>query len=1053
MTGESIKTKLLATTLFVGLSGGIWAGAAVAQDADDPIVVEQADDDEDAAVQERVVVTGSRIKRDSFSSTSPLQVLTSEVAADSGLFDTASLITSQPVFQGVQVGTDISAGGFVTNNGPGTSTANLRALGADRTLVLVNGRRLAPAGLGGAPSNPNINFIPSSLIQSVETITDGASAVYGSDAIAGAVNIILRDEFDGLSVNATYDKPQESGGTQQRYGVTWGTVGDRGSFLVAAEYFRASAILGNQRDFTRSDEGFSCSLDIEGILTTAPDGTPNGDPLAGGPLRRTCSEAITNIVAAPGFGNSPLGLGPQTAPGFFATGDLDDFRFRASPFRGGNGLTPESQRFSVYSTGKTEVDLLGHTTNAFVEFGFSNNQVDRRVTFGGQIFPTVDANNPFNPFGVDATPIFNDPVFRGRSESELQQTRFFAGFEGDFDFFAGQTDFFNDWSYEISGGYSRSLSSLRAPAILEENLSLSLNTTVQNPDGSFSCGVDTVGERFGFLTVQDCVPVNLFAPSLFSADPNNPPAFATQAEADFVTGVRSASTVVEQTIFGGYVGGPLFENPFFGGEIQAIAGFEWREDSFNSATDTVTEDGLAAGFSEDPTSVGAVDLLEFYGEVVVPLVRDVPFVKELNFEGSVRYLDPEFTASDVVFSVKGNYRPFDWLNLRGTYGTSYRAPNARETFLSGVTAFIGGGTDPCVVPAAVLAGDPDLRDPQLLANCMAQGVDPLTLGNAGVPSITTQTSGNQNLLPEESTAWTAGFVIDQPFTDYFDASLSVSYYDIEVEDAPATLGAGAILNTCLTSPTFPAEPACNLFNRDPGTGFVDTVAISPLNLSLAGVSGVDVNINVSKRDIQAFNRSWNFSTDVVATYSGTIESQFDDDSPVINAVNDIGIPSWRLNFQTRLATGPWSIFYRFDFIDGTRDRNAGLSTENSIGADGDFSFGGAATPEDVSVFLDAAGNPLNFLNGNLVPAGTPGSGPLTSGFGVSTIGNYFNHTLSARYGGDGWSVRAGINNLTNVTPPQLDANALSGTRIGNVPAGVGFDITGRSFFLNVVKEF
>lgn len=1011
MTGESIKTKLLATTLLVGLSGGIWAGAAVAQDADDPVVVEQADDEDDAAVQEKITVTGSRIKRDSFTSTSPLQVLTSEVATNSGLFDTADILTSQPVFQGVQVGSDISAGGFVTDNGPGTSTVSLRGLGADRTLILINGRRLAPAGLGGAPSNPNINFVPSSLIQSVETVTDGASATYGSDAIAGAVNIILRDEFDGLAINATYDKPQASGGTQQRYGVTWGTVGDRGSFLIAAEYFRASPILRNQRDFTFSDEGFSCDLDIE------------VDPVSGDTFR-TCSEAITNIVAAPGFGNSPLGLGPQTAPGFFATGDLDDFRFRATPFRGGNGLTPESQRFSVYSTGKTEVDLLGHTTNAFVEFGFSNNQVERRQTFGGQIFPSVSAANPFNPFGVAATPVFNDPVFRGRSESELQQTRFFGGFEGDFDFFAGQTDFFNDWSYEISGGYTRSLSSLRAPALLEENLSLSLNTTVQNTDGSFSCGIDAEGERFGFLTIQECVPVNLFSPTLFSSDPNNPPAFATQAETDFLTGVRSASTVVEQTIFGGYVGGPLFENPFFGGEIQALAGFEWREDSFDSATDTVTEDGLAGGFSEDPTSLGAVDLLEFYGEIVVPLVRDVPFVKSLDFEGAVRWLDPEFTQSDVVYSLKGAYRPVDWLLIRGTYGTSYRAPNARETFLSGVTAFIGGGTDPCVVPAGVLAGDPDTRDPQLLANCVASGVDPLTLGNAGVPSITTQTSGNQNLLPEQSTAWTAGFVIDQPFTDYFDASLSVSYFDIEIEDAPATLGAGAIIGTCLTSPTFPAEPACGLFNRDPGTGFIDTVAISPLNLSLEGASGVDVNINVSKRDIQAFNRNWSVSTDVVATYSGTIENQFDADSPVINVVNDIGNPAWRLNFQTRVATGPWSLFYRFDYIDSTRDRNSGLNTQNSVGADGDFSFGGAATP--------AA------LNG---------------GFSVNTIGDYFNHTLSARYSGDGWSILAGINNLADRQPPQLDDNALSGTLIGNVPAGVGFDIRGRSFFLNVIKEF
>lgn len=1027
MTGESIKNKLLATTLLVGLSGGIWASAAVAQETDAPVVVEQADD-EDEAVQEKIVVTGSRIRRSSFTSTSPLQVLTSEVAADSGLFDTTDILTSQPVFQGVQVGNDISAGGFVTNNGVGTSTVSLRGLGADRTLILINGRRLAPSGSGGAPSNPNINFVPSSLISSVETITDGASATYGSDAIAGAVNIILRDEFDGFRVDATYDQPQASGGTQQRYGATWGTVGDRGSFLVAAEYFRAGSISAGQRDFTQSDEGFFCSLDIE----TDPD---TGETL------RTCGGAITNIVVNDftGFGataNPALGTGVEIFPGagLFGTGDLDDLDFRSIPFQAGDQISPQFQRFSVYTTGKSEVDLFGHTTNAFVEFGYSDSITEASESFGGQIFPNVSSTNPFNPLGdtfqgagngTDVTVVFNDPVLRGNVRSEIQQTRFFGGFQGDIDFFEGATDFFNDWTYEVSGGYTRSLGSETRPALLENNLLLSLSTTVQNPDGSFSCGLPPAEGGFGFLTPQECVPVNLFAPSLFSSDPNNPPTFATQEELDFLDGVSNASTVVEQTIFGGYVGGPLFENPFFGGEIQAVAGFEWREDSFDSGTDTVRRDGLASGFSEDPVSFGAVDLLEFYGEVSIPLVRDVPFIKELTFDGAVRWLNPEFTQSDVVYSLKGAYRPVDWLLLRSTFGTSYRAPNARETFLAGITSFVGGFADPCVVPANVQAGDPDTRDPQILANCVAQGVDPTTLGTAGVPSFTAQTSGNQNLLPETSTAFTAGFVFDQPFTELFNASLSVSYFDIEIDDAPATLGAGAIVTTCLTSPDFANEPACALFNRDAGTGFIDTVQVSPLNLSLFGVEGVDFNVNVSKRDIKAFGRTWAISNDIVATLQTGLENQFDEDSPVVNSIDDIGNPRWRANFQSRLSTGPFSVFYRFDFIDGTRDRNAGLSTENSIGADGDFSFGGAATPVALSA----------------------------NGFGVNTIDNYFEHTLSARYAGDGWSAQVGINNLTDRQPPQLDQNALSGALIFNVPAGVGFDTRGRSFFVNLIKEF
>lgn len=1023
MTGESIKKKLLATTLLVGMSGGIWSSAAIAQDTDgDPVVVEQAGD-EDTAVQERVLVTGSRIRRDTFSSTSPLQIITSEVASESGLFDTTAILTSQPVFQGLQVGADISAGGFVTDNGVGTSTVGLRGLGADRTLILINGRRLAPSGSGGAPSNPNIEFIPSSLISSVETITDGASAVYGSDAIAGAVNIILRDEFDGFRVDATLDQPQADGGQNQRYGVTWGTVGDRGSFLLAAEYNRRERIAINQRDFTLSDEGFNCNLDIE------------TDPATGETLR-TCGGAILNNIVNPisGFAataNPALGTGVplldadgNPVPGIFQTGDLDDLDFRSIPLEGGNQIRPLTQRLSIFASGKTEVDIAGHTTNAFVEFGYSDNQTNSDQTFGGQIFPTVPADNPFNPFEGSATPIFADPVLRGQVESEILQTRFFGGFQGDVDFFNGKTNYFNDWSYEIFGGYTRSVGRETRPAVLESNLLLSIETSVADEDGNITCGIPaTVG--FGFLTPQTCVPVNLFSPTLFSSDPNNPPAFATTAELDFLSGVSTASTVVEQTLIGGFVGGPLFENPFFGGDIQASVGFEWREDSFDSGTDTVRRDGLAAGFSEDPLSVGAVDLLEFYGEIFVPLVRDQFLVKELTFEAAVRWLQPEFTQSDVVYSVKGAYRPTDWLLLRSTYGTSYRAPNARETFLAGITSFVGGFADPCVVPANVQAGDPDQRDPQILANCVAQGVDPLTLGLAGVPSFTAQTSGNTALEPEQSTALTAGFVVNQPFTDWFDATIGVSYFETEINNAPATLGAGAIVNACLASPDFANEPACNLFNRDAGTGFIDIVQVSPLNLSLERVEGVDVNLNLSKRDIQAFGREWGFSTDVVAILQTALENQFDIDSPVINGIDDIGNARWRLNFQSRLATGPWSVFYRFDFIDATRDRNEGLNTQNSVGCDGDFSFGGA--PTNVALAPDC--------------------------FAVNTIGNYVNHTMSARYAGDSWSIQAGINNLTDRQPPQLDQNALSGALIGNVPAGVGFDTRGRSFFLNIIKEF
>ena len=224
MTQDIWKKKLLATTLFAGVAGGIWAGAAIAQETSStpaaeasdeeeeaPIVIEEVAD-EDEARQERVVVTGSRLARDEYSSVSPLQVIDGDTARDLGLVDASDLLGQTTVVQGQQTTTGLStSAGLLSDNGPGSATASLRGLDAGRTLVLINGRRLAPAGVRGAPSAPDLNLIPGSLIERVDVLLDGASSVYGSDAVAGVVNYILRTDFDGLQLDAFYTDPEMRG--------------------------------------------------------------------------------------------------------------------------------------------------------------------------------------------------------------------------------------------------------------------------------------------------------------------------------------------------------------------------------------------------------------------------------------------------------------------------------------------------------------------------------------------------------------------------------------------------------------------------------------------------------------------------------------------------------------------------------------------------------------------------------------------------------------------------------------------------------------------------
>ena len=250
---------LLATLLT--LSGGVASAQSDEEEFAEEVVeaADEVDASSEPAPMEEVVTTGSRIVRDTFSSISPLQVIDGETSRDLGLVDTSELLRQATVVQGQQITTGVStSAGLLTDNGPGSASASLRGLDPGRTLVMVNGRRLAPAGVGGAPSNPDLNLVPGSLIERVDILLDGASSVYGSDAVAGVVNVILRTDFDGLQLDAYQSRtglPNE-GGDQEVYSATWGVNDDRGFIGFAAEYTRTNGFAeGDLAGFYRPYSG------------------------------------------------------------------------------------------------------------------------------------------------------------------------------------------------------------------------------------------------------------------------------------------------------------------------------------------------------------------------------------------------------------------------------------------------------------------------------------------------------------------------------------------------------------------------------------------------------------------------------------------------------------------------------------------------------------------------------------------------------------------------------------------------------------------------------
>ena len=236
MKSKSIKKYLLATTLFVGMSGGVWH-SALAQEAGEPadeeVVTTTEAETADEARQETVTVVGSLLKRNEYTSIAPVQIIAADVSRAQGLVDASSILQNTSVSAGQQI--DASFAGFVLDNGPGATTVDLRGLGAGRTLVLVNGRRLAPAGVEGAPSSPDLSLVPGGLVESYDLLLDGASSIYGSDAVAGVVNATLRRDFDGFEVDLFRSQPQQTGGEETQINLTWGASNDRGFIGFGAE--------------------------------------------------------------------------------------------------------------------------------------------------------------------------------------------------------------------------------------------------------------------------------------------------------------------------------------------------------------------------------------------------------------------------------------------------------------------------------------------------------------------------------------------------------------------------------------------------------------------------------------------------------------------------------------------------------------------------------------------------------------------------------------------------------------------------------------------------
>jgi len=775
----------------------------------------------------------------------------------------------------------------------------------------------------------------------------------------------------------------------------------------------------------------------------------------------------------------------------------------------------EQEQISLFANGEYTFEGEGDNTMYFELL-----HVDRKIeaTSGqGQLFPTVPANNPFNPCnianndcGAAYNSILSDPGYvenfatflntplnpfgtdncfgipfefctpatfglsrptgqslevlpivgvlgdRTTTNVDLKQTRVVAGLTGDLPVL--NKGVLNDWSYDVSAQYSYSQGQSLRRGVLEDRLNLALGI---NPltGAILNAPCENAGS-FAPEIGAGCVPVNMFAPSLYaSAAGGN---FATTAERDYLFGDRTFDTRIGQLVLSGIIQGDIFELP--GGEASILLGAEYREDTIDSEPNRVARDGLLIAFFADGGAEGEVSNKELFGELSLPLGTGKPGLRELNIDLAGRFTDNEFYGSNFTYSTKAGWRPIDSLLLRATYGTSFRAPNTRELFLRAQSAFNNQFVDICAVPEGAfetgLTGegvyDPDLdfRNQRILDNCLADGIDPTSFrANNPVYSIEVESGGVasggvpgfENLDPETSTSYTLGGSFEQPFFDSFDATFGVTYFNLEIEDSIFGVGSQFVANSCYAGEAGLQSRFCGLFDRA-ADGDVDLVQTPFLNLNKDSAEFIDYNLRVDKSDISFFDRNWDIfgrtqisqyisrSSELIANAAGDVN--FDE------RVGEFGVPEWTGSATVGFTQDRWSAAWTTRFIDSVAspeedDRPIDPDANNRLRAVDGFTN----AYDEVNTF-NGAGTTVTCLGSEF---GDENCRP------VFNAPDYFVHSLSVAYRGDDWNLRLGVNNVFDKAPPLVSPREVFS--INNVPLGNGYDLQGREFFARIQKSF
>ena len=876
---------------------------------------------------DEVVVTGSRIARQDYSASTPISTISAAAVEKTGAVTLDTALKQRPQFVG-------STGSTTNSNGNGgQANVQLRGLGRQRTLVLMDGRRLPPANSDGSV---DINVIPSALIENVEVITGGASAIYGSDAVAGVVNIRMKHHFSGLELDAQYGAADN--GDAEDYKISVALGGDfaegRGNSVFSAEYANRNAIF-------IADRGYSVGANRDAVLPTGLVSFATGAP----------SQAALDAVfgrygVAAGVVRSSNSFGFNPDGTLFTTGvtvqnfkQSDPTLFTVTPTQ----VLAEGRQYrflqlplETYSFYNRTSYALTEGTQAFMQLFYSNNV---GATQGNPVpsasnattgVPLVPVTNPFIPAdlrtllasrasptaGIALSKRF-DALGGGRLVQNNNHTyQAVAGVEGRLPIM--------DWKWDFTGSYGKNEITTRYTNYVSR---AALQSLLSAPDGGASICAG------GF---------NPFG--------NNP---VSKACADFIAKRLKSQREIEQRVVEGNVQGRLFALP--AGDLRFAIGADYREDHYREDPDALIASGdtiaQAGAFFE-----GRSKVKEGYAELLIPIVKDLPFVKELSVDVGARISDYDTIGSVATYKADGSWKVVDQLTLRGGYERAIRAPSLGELYtpvvnapgIIGLAGSLGSG-DPCDIRGAYRTG---ANGAKVRALCLSQGVpqsliDTYTFSQQ---SAGTRTGGNAALKEETADTFSIGAVW-RPTIDhdlFRNVSLSVDYYSIKVKDAVGSITPTLTLSRCFnasgaTNPAYAADNTfCQLVTRNPD-GTINLITGQSLNLGAYKTAGVDVQLDW-RFDTEALGLpdGGSLSVNLVTSWLDTFKILSLPGDPYLEYAGTIGNgqidpvaisrPKWKSNLDLEYQNGPamvgviWRFFGKMD-----NAANVGATNPTAVG--------------------------------------------------------------------------------------------------------------------------